>query len=102
MTLLNTAPARKLPDDIWPLCDIVCPNEPELQMLTDMPTSTDAEVTAAAESLMARGAKKVVVTIGERGAALFETGVEPKFVPTRMVKARDTSGAGDSFLGALS
>lgn len=101
MTLLNTAPAKALPNDIWALCDIVCPNEPELQMLTGMPTSTDAEVAAAARTLIQHGAKKVLVTLGERGCALFEGSSEGKFVPTQEVKPVDTSGAGDSFLGAL-
>merc|ERR1719408_746514 len=101
MTLLNTAPAKELPDEIWPLCDIVCPNEPELQMLTGMPTGTDAEVAAAARALIQRGAKQVLVTIGERGCALFEGSAEGKFVPTKQVKPVDTTGAGDSFLGAL-
>merc|ERR1712046_120136 len=82
MTLLNTAPAKELPQDIWPLCDIVCPNEPELQMLTGLPTGTDGEVAAAARALIQRGAKKVLVTIGERGCALFEGEGEGKFVPT--------------------
>merc|ERR1711879_751231 len=101
MTLLNTAPAKKLPPEIWPLCDIVCPNEPELQTLTDMPTSSNAEVAAAAKVLIQRGAKQVLVTLGSRGCALFESEAPGKFVPTQEVKARDTTGAGDSFLGAL-
>lgn len=104
-TLLNTAPATELPKEIWPLCDIVCPNEPELQMLTGLPTGTDAEVAAAAQTLLGRGAAKVLVTLGERGCALFERGgaaTETRFVPpTRQVKPVDTTGAGDSFLGAL-
>merc|ERR550514_2089983 len=85
MTLLNTAPAKELPSSVWPLCDIVCPNEPELQMLTGMPTGTDAEVAAAAQTLIRRGAAKVLVTIGERGCALFEGSAEGKFVPTKEV-----------------
>lgn len=104
-TILNTAPAPadgKLPDEIWPLCDVVCPNEPELQGLTGMPTATDEEVAAAAQEVMRRGAKKVLVTLGERGCALFEAeGASGQFVPCPKVETRDTTGAGDSFLGAL-
>ena len=99
-TLLNTAPAKELPDEIWPLCDIVCPNEPELQMLSGMPTSTNDEVAEAVGALMKKGAKRVLVTLGERGCALFEGGA-PCFVPGAPAKARDTTGAGDSFLGAF-
>lgn len=102
-TILNTAPAPpggKLPEEIWPLCDIICPNEQELQGLTGMPSGTDDEVAAAAAEVQRRGAKKVLVTLGERGAALFEGG-SAKFVPAVAVDAKDTTGAGDSFLGAL-
>jgi len=101
MTLLNTAPAKNLPEEIWPLCDIVCPNEPELQMLTGRPTGDDEEVTVAARELIQRGAKKVLVTLGSRGCALFEGSAAGKFVATTKVKPVDTTGAGDSFLGAL-
>jgi ribokinase len=101
MTLLNTAPAKTLPEEIWPLCDIVCPNEPELQTLTGMPTGDDDEVTAAARELIKRGAKTVLVTLGSRGCALFEGDAAGKFVATTKVKPVDTTGAGDSFLGAL-
>merc|ERR1719235_1723380 len=66
-----------------------------------MPTSNDSEVKDAARTLIQRGAKKVLVTIGERGCALFEGSSEGKFVATRAVKPVDTTGAGDSFLGAL-
>merc|ERR1719473_275334 len=102
MTLLNTAPAKPLPDDIWPLCDIVCPNEPELQTLTGKPTSTDDEVREAVNMLLQKGAQKVLVTLGSRGCGLFEQGKEPLFVAAEKVEAKDTTGAGDSFLGAFS
>mmetsp|Transcript_113089 Transcript_113089/g.292441 ORF Transcript_113089/g.292441 Transcript_113089/m.292441 type:complete len:590 (+) Transcript_113089:88-1857(+) len=100
-TLLNTAPARQLPDQIWPLCDIICPNEPELRELTGLPTGTEEEVAAAAQELLKKGAGKVLVTLGERGCALFTPGAEPLFALARAAEARDTTGAGDSFLGAL-
>lgn len=107
-TILNTAPVPKdgLPEEIWSLCDIVCPNEPELQMLTGMPTETDIQVQAAAAAVIDKGAKTVLVTLGPRGAALIERpssggACSFKVVPCPKVKAKDTTGAGDSFLGAL-
>lgn len=103
-TVLNTAPAPTdgaLPGEIWSLCDVVSPNEPELRSLTGMPTSTNEEVAAAAGEVLRRGAKKVLVTLGERGCALFEAGSGfCHFVPCPKVEAKDTTGAGDSFLGA--
>merc|ERR1712137_473689 len=103
MTVLNTAPVPDdgVPDEIWTYCDIVCPNETELHRLTGMPTSSNEEIIAAAEHLKGRGVRKLVVTLGERGAAIFEFDVSPVFVPGIEVTASDTSGAGDSFLGAF-
>lgn len=104
ITILNTAPAPadgKLPDEVWSLCDIVCPNETELRGLTGMPTDSENDVALAAAELLKRGAKQVLVTLGERGCALFGTGREPVFAPCPTVVAKDTTGAGDSFLGAF-
>jgi len=100
-TLLNTAPAKDIPDEMWSLCDIVCPNEVELQMLTKMPSSTDEEVSEAAKNLLQRGVKTVIVTLGERGCALFGGDMKGKFMQAPVVRPKDTTGAGDSFLGAL-
>lgn len=103
-TVLNTAPAPpdgQLPDEIWPLCDIVCPNEPELRGLTGLPTGTDEEVEAAAAQLLGRGARQVLVTLGSRGCALFRQGAGATTVPAVRAEAKDTTGAGDSFLGAF-
>eukprot|EP00747_Dinoflagellata_sp_TGD_P113098 gnl/TRDRNA2_/TRDRNA2_171637_c0_seq2.p2 gnl/TRDRNA2_/TRDRNA2_171637_c0~~gnl/TRDRNA2_/TRDRNA2_171637_c0_seq2.p2 ORF type:complete len:125 (+),score=25.65 gnl/TRDRNA2_/TRDRNA2_171637_c0_seq2:658-1032(+) len=70
-------------------------------MLTSMPTDTDEQVAAAAAKVIQMGAQKVLVTIGDRGCALFEGEKPGLFVPAKKVQAKDTTGAGDSFLGAL-
>jgi arabinose-5-phosphate isomerase len=54
-----------------------------------------------ARALRARfGNRAVVVTDGEAGCAIAAQGFEG-FVPARPVKAVDTTGAGDAFLGGL-
>lgn len=56
---------------------------------------------ALARALRARfGSQAVVVTDGEAGCAVAAADFEG-FVPTRPVKAVDTTGAGDAFLGGL-
>jgi len=103
-TVLNTAPApsQGLPDALWPLVDIVVANEPELAALAAAPTATNADVEAAAAVLLARGARSVLVTLGPRGCALFNASEAPVFVSApRVVAPRDTTGAGDAFLGAF-
>jgi len=102
MTVLNTAPVvDNIPDEIWAYCDIVCPNEVELHQLTGLPTSTNEEVVVAAEHLQNQGVKKVIVTLGKRGAAIIGFDRPPVFVQVEKVNAVDTTGAGDSFLGAV-
>lgn len=99
--IFNPAPARPgLPDELYRLSDIFCPNETETELLTGMPVSTLAEAEAAALTLLARGAGAVVLTLGERGALLVnEEGAI--HVPTNNVTALDTTGAGDAFVGSL-
>ncbi|KXZ45438.1 hypothetical protein GPECTOR_54g178 [Gonium pectorale] len=54
------------------LVDFLAPNEQELQRLTGgMPTGRDEEVAAAAGTLMAGGARNVLVTLEGRGSLLL-------------------------------
>jgi len=99
--IFNPAPARPdLPDELYRLSDIFCPNETETELLTGMPVSTLAEAEAAARTLLARGAGEVVLTLGERGALLVND-EGATHVPTEAVNAMDTTGAGDAFVGSL-
>ena len=51
--ILDPSPARAdLPDELFPLIDIMKPNEKELSILTGMPTETDEEIKAAADALL--------------------------------------------------
>jgi ribokinase len=101
VTIFNPAPARgALPDELYGLCDFICPNEAEIESLTGMPIATPEEVERAAQLLRARGAGTVIVTLGERGAVLVDDG-PVAFVPAAPVKAVDTTGAGDGFVGSL-
>ena len=100
-TIFNPAPARgALPDELYALCDFVCPNESEIATLTGLPTVTTDDVWVAADALRARGAKAVLVTLGERGAMLVDDGA-PATVPAPTVRAVDTTGAGDAFIGSF-
>ncbi|MBS7262197.1 MAG: ribokinase [Eubacteriales bacterium] len=95
VTLLNPAPAAPLPDELWPMVDLLTPNETEAAALTDR---TGPE--AAARVLRDRGVGAVIVTLGGRGA--YYDGPEGTFlVPAERVKAVDTVGAGDCYNGAL-
>jgi ribokinase len=80
--------------------DLILPNETELELLTGKPVGTLLEVKAAAQILLERGAKAVIVTLGDRGALHVTAGSAVHHQP-RPVKAFDSTGAGDAFIGAL-
>jgi len=98
MTLLNPAPAIPLPDALWPLIDVLTPNEEELFKLANCQTS---DLSAAAHQLLQKGVGAVVVTLGEKGCALFRPGKEGHWVAGHAVAVKDTIGAGDTFTGTL-
>ncbi len=100
-TIFNPAPAREnLPDEIFKLSDILCPNESETELLTGLPVGTLEESEAAARVLLKRGMEAVILTLGDRGSLLVSER-ETVHVPVNQVEALDTTGAGDAFVGSL-
>lgn len=100
VTILNPAPAIAIPDELLKRSEVCTPNETELHLLTGMPVGNIEEIEAAARALRKRGAREVVVTLGERGVFTLD-GFGAKHLPAVPVQAVDTSGAGDAFTGAL-
>src|SRR6266540_138619 len=96
MTIFNPAPARdELPAEIYALSDVLCPNEPETELLTGRAAGAEA-----ATELLARGARSVALTLGDRGC-LVVTSDSEVHVGVEPVEAVDTTGAGDAFVGSL-
>jgi ribokinase len=93
--VLNPAPARTLPKRLLARTDLLVPNEHEAAFLTG-----ERDPTRAAEALLARGCRRVIVTLGARGALLAGPGGVRHFSAPR-VKPVDTVGAGDCFIGWL-
>ncbi|MEF9973567.1 MAG: ribokinase [Clostridia bacterium] len=98
--MLDPAPAQKLGEAIYLLCDYLTPNETELALLTDMPVGTIDEAVLAAQALIARGVKHVVNKRGAQGALLV-TKDGYKCYPGFKVEVKDTTAAGDSFNAGL-
>lgn len=92
----NPAPATAdVPEEAYRLSAVFCPNEHEAALLTG--TRDEA---AAARALLGRGARNVVITLGERGC-LLATADGIHELPGERVEAVDTTGAGDAFVGSL-
>lgn len=101
-TMLNAAPALAVPDDLFALCDYLILNEAELSTYTDRALKADAPalVVKAAAHELRRPGQTLIVTLGARGALAVD-GRGALSIPARPAKARDTTGAGDCFCGAL-
>jgi ribokinase len=98
LTIFNPAPARSLPEEIFGLCDIVVSNEVEAEAITGVAIRSLEDGKTAIKKL--RGSKAAIITLGERGA-LVAQGSSITEIPTMPVKAVDSTGAGDAFVGTL-
>src|SRR5262245_18276719 len=99
--VFNPAPVGSgITAEAYQLSTVLCPNEHEAALLTGRPVGTREEAETAARALMNRGARSVVVTLGERGC-LVVTPDEVTTLPAPTVEAVDTTGAGDAFIGSL-
>lgn len=102
MTIFNPSPTQaELPDEAYQLSDIICPNETETELLTGQPVETLEQAEATARILLARGDKTAILTLGERGSLLVDAD-RAEHISVPVVKAVDTTGAGDAFCGSLS
>lgn len=99
--ILNPAPFQLLDDDLLSCVDYLTPNEIELAgllNLKDLPT-LEEKITAA-QYLLNKGVKNVIVTLGSEGALLVNSKGHQLYSSYK-VTAIDTVAAGDSFNGAL-
>jgi ribokinase len=98
--ILNPAPAKPLPDELIALIDFIIPNETELSLLTGLEVKDIPSAEQAAKKLLERGAKNVIVTLGEKGALLV-SGNQTTQVNAHKVNVVDTTAAGDAFIGGF-
>lgn len=86
MVVLNLAPAMDVPAKLLARCDLIIVNETEA---------------AFYGAKLEKAKAMVAVTLGARGAKLMQNGREIASAKAPKVKAVDTTGAGDTFVGAL-
>ena len=98
--IVNPAPA--IPADLAELtgADLFIPNESEAEQLTGQPIRSASDAAASAATLLARGFRRVVITLGARGSLVADAAGHTH-VPAFPATSVDTSGAGDAFIGSL-
>jgi len=100
LTILNPAPAQPVDLQALATADYVVPNETEAEALAGMPVGTREEAQSCARRLLAAGLRRVIITLGADGALC--AGVDSiRHIAPFTVKAVDTSGAGDAFIGSF-
>ena len=102
-TLLNPAPAIACTPELLDLVDILILNETELGFFThtELHDSDAPDRFVEAARRLQTGANGIIcVTLGKRGVLALVDG-EASMIAGRAVKAVDTTGAGDCFVGAL-
>jgi ribokinase len=92
LTILNPAPIQKLPKNLLEMVDFVTPNEHEQELLFASVEGTEQDLAELKE--------KCIVTKGSKGVVIYKNGKKVD-IPSVQVEAVDTTGAGDSFNGAL-
>lgn len=100
--ILNVAPAMQLSASLFENTDLFVVNEIELQSLSGEPlqeVSVDS-IKHCVDSISLDAHQSIIVTLGSRGVFISK-GSEQEFIEGHKVKAIDTTGSGDCFIGAL-
>jgi ribokinase len=92
--VLNPAPAARLPESLLARCTLITPNEYELGTALAQPD-------LGWQELLTRLPGRVVVTKGAEGVYFTDATGALRHQPGFPVKPVDTTGAGDTFNGAL-
>ena len=99
--ILDPAPAQsQLPEEFYPLIDILTPNQVEAEQLVGFPVGDPKAAAEAAALLHQRGVKTVIIKLGAQGS-FCSTDSDSFYLPAFKVNAVDTVAAGDAFNGGL-
>ena len=99
--LLNPAPVQPLPPQLLQQVSLLVPNESEAAALAGQAPGEPVDEVLAAERLRRLGAATVIVTLGERGVHVSTPGGAVRHDAQPAARVVDTTGAGDTFIGAL-
>jgi len=98
--ILNPAPGQSVDMQALQGLDYFVPNESEAATITGMPVRNLDDAKKCAEKLVTGGIGRVILTLGANGSLLAgREGME--HLPAFPVKAIDSTGAGDAFIGSF-
>ena len=98
--IINPAPAQKMDDELLNGLFLITPNETEASLLTGITVEDETTASQAAAVFLSKGVKNVIITLGKKGA-YFQNNILKLKIDAPVVKAKDTTAAGDTFSGAL-
>lgn len=98
--LYNPAPAAPVSPDALALVHTLILNETETETVTGISPATAEDRKAAAQQLLKHGVRVVVITLGEDGCYYHDLDGNSFSQPAFSVKPKDTTAAGDTFIGA--
>lgn len=104
ITIFNPAPATPLSSNFLKFSDIIAPNQSEAKILTGVDCEQSAQgPEKAAQALIDKGARFVVMTLGKDGCLIASRTRSVRVAPPKIdaSQVKDTSGAGDCFLGTF-
>ncbi len=100
-TILNPAPAARLPGAIFGLCDYFTPNETEAEAITGIAVASADDARRAGDALLAMGIGTALITLGERGALIHGPALSQVVPAISAGAVVETTGAGDAFNGGF-
>lgn len=98
--ILDPAPAKILPNEIYSYIDFITPNETEIEILTGVKINNEEDLKKASNLLISRGVNTVIAKAGKKGAYIINK-ENFEYIPSFKVTTVDTTAAGDSFNGGF-
>jgi ribokinase len=98
--ILNPAPAQPIDLRAVAGADYFIPNETEAETITGKLVRSVDGAKECARYFLDRGLRNVIITIGDKGA-LLASKKTMELVPGFRVTTKDTTGAGDAFIGSF-
>ena len=99
--VLNAAPAIELPEECLSKVDILVVNEVEAEFYCHEKIDSVEKAKTEIKKMAEKYNNDVIFTLGKDGAVAYENGTI-EFIPAMKVDAIETTGAGDSYIGAVS